>query len=96
MEKQIADERARIGALDAGLDNQRTPNLKAQLRLATHILDDADAALRHAGTIQQQHDVAMWMGFAALNLKHATEMREKIQAAIDSRGGPQNIVEVGR
>ncbi len=94
MEQQIADERARITALDATLDNQRTPYLKAQLRFATHILDDADAALRHAPKAQPR-DAAMWMGFAAMNLQHATEKRTKVQAAVDSYGGPQNIVEVG-
>jgi len=94
MELQIADERARIAALDASLDKGRTPYLKSQLRFATHILDDASAALRHAAKAQSR-DAEMWMGFAAMNLQHAKEKREKVQAAVDKYGGTQNILEIG-
>lgn len=94
MEQQIAEERACIETLNATLDSGRTPYLKGQLRFATHILDDAAAALRHAAKAQPP-DAAMWMEFALMNVQHAKEKREKVQAAVDKYGGPQNIVEFG-
>jgi hypothetical protein len=41
LEKQIEEERARIAALDAKLDNDRTPVYKERLLFASHLLDDA-------------------------------------------------------
>lgn len=35
------------------------------------------------------------MEFALMNVQHAKEKREKVQAAVDKYGGPQNIVEFG-
>lgn len=94
MDKQIADERARIAALDATLDNQRTPYLKGRLRFAGHMLDDAAAALRHAAQAQPNY-VGMWIGFAEWNVQAATQLREKVQAAVDKYGGPEHVIEVG-
>jgi hypothetical protein len=37
----------------------------------------------------------MWQGFAQLNLQIAGQLRQKVQAAVDKYGGPENIVEVG-
>ena len=46
LEKQIEEQRAQTAALDSSLDNERTPYLKQQLRLARHALDDAGDGLR--------------------------------------------------
>ena len=93
-EQQITEERARIVALDSVLDSKRTPYLKSQLRFAGHMLDDAASALRHADKAQPNY-VAMWIGFAEMNLQAAAQRREKVQAAVDKYGGPVNVIEVG-
>ena len=94
MEQKIADERARITALDATLDNQRTPYLKGRLQFAGHMLDDAADALRLAAQAQPNY-VGMWMGFAEWNIQAAKQLREKVQAAVDEYGGPQHVIKVG-
>jgi hypothetical protein len=73
---------------------RHTPYLKTQLRSASHHLDDASAGLRH-GAKAGPNDAAMWQGFAQLNLQIAGQLRQKVQAAVDKYGGPENIVEVG-
>lgn len=91
LEQQIAEERAQIAALDSKLDAKRAPYIKKQLTFAGHILDDAEAGLRHAKA--NPDSAAMWLDFVGMNLYNATTMRQKIQAVVNKYGGPENVEE---
>jgi hypothetical protein len=92
--KRIEEERARIAALDSKLDANRTPYIKKQVTFAGHILDDAQAGLRHAKE-SPSHE-AMWFDFVEMNIQNAGSVRQRIEAVINKYGGPANIIEVGR
>lgn len=91
-DQRIAEERAKINALDSSLDAQRTPYLKAQLRFAGHMLDDAMAGLKHASKAEPSY-VGLWLEFVEMNIQNATQRREKVKAAVDIYGGAENIME---
>lgn len=93
-EKLINEEKARIIALDSTLDQKRTPWLKGQLRLAMNKLGDARDALAFAAKAEPNYH-ATWIGFADFNIRAATQAREKVQAAVDTHGGPENVIEIG-
>ena len=95
LEKQIEEQRAQTAALDSSLDNERTPYLKQQLRLARHALDDAGDGLRYVAKANQ-HDAAMWLGFVQMNVRIATDIFQKVKAAVQEHGGPEHVIEVGR
>ena len=95
-EKRIKEVRAQIDTLDASLNSQRTPGMKAQLQFARHLLDDAEAALRHAKEEDStSHDTAMWHAFAGFSIQHSTQIRDTIQKTVETYGGPANVLEVG-
>ena len=92
-DKQITDARTRIGALDASLDNQRTPYMKSQLRFAGHLLDDAESAVGHAAKAGPR-DAAMWHTLADFSIQHATQIWKTIHESVERYGGPANAIEV--
>jgi hypothetical protein len=96
LEKQIEEERAAITALDSKLDGNRTPYMKHQLRSAAHHLDDAVDGLRYAAKASPNpNDAFMWLAFVQMNLQIATQIRQKVQDAVDKYGGPEHIIEMG-
>lgn len=68
--------------------------MKSQLHFASHMLDDATAALRHAEKAAPK-DAAMWQGFAEMNIQSAVQRRQKVQETVDMYGGPDSIIEFG-
>jgi hypothetical protein len=80
LEIEIEEERARIGKLDAKLDNDRTPVYKERLLFACHLLDDA----RSCG------DTA----FAADCLQRAILKRKEVEQAF-SILDPAKAMEIG-
>lgn len=88
-EKQIGELRTRLGALDALLDEKRTPYLKWQVKFAGHCLDDAESACRNAATA---NDPASWHMFATLSIHHATRIWETIQKL--GNGDPSKVIEM--
>lgn len=93
LEKRIEEERALIVSLDSTLDANRTLYMKRQLRFGMHTLDDAVLGLRHAKENPKYED--MWIGFAEMNFQIASQIRQKVQAAVDKFGGPNHIIEMG-
>ena len=93
-EKQIDEIRTRLGALDASLDEKRTPYLKGQVKFAGHCLDDAESALRHAAKASPP-DAAMWHAFASFSIQHATQVWDTIHRSVEKYGGPANVIEAG-
>jgi hypothetical protein len=93
-EKLIAEVRAQLDALDAQLDSQRTPYMKAQLRFAGHLLDDAEVALRHAAEAEEPGDKTLWITFANFSVTHAKQIRDTVQKAGEP-GGLANLIEIG-
>jgi hypothetical protein len=92
LEKQIEEEQGRIKALDSKLDAGRTPNLKWQLRLARHFLDDTKSALRDMkGDTSNPH----WVAFASDCLQRATEKRKQVEETVNKYGGPDKVQEMG-
>lgn len=93
-ETRIAEVRAQLGALDAQLDNQRTPYMKSQVRFGGHLLDDAEAALRHAAEADEPGDKALWLTFANFSMTHAKQIGDTVQKAGEP-GGLANLIEIG-
>ena len=91
LEQRIKDERARIFALASKLDANRTPYIKKQLTFAGHILDDAQAGLRHAKEAPSHE--AMWFDFIEMNIQNAASLRQRIEAMVNKYGGPENVEE---
>lgn len=90
---QIQDERTRLAALDSKLDATRTPFMKNQLRLASHLLDDAESALGFAKA--NVGHASMWLGFGEINIRAAAQLRQKVQEYVDNYGGPEHVTEIG-
>jgi hypothetical protein len=86
---EVAAERETTSALNGQI---KTPYLKNQLRRASHSLDDAEAALRHALQANPT-DKGMWINLAQFNLQKATQFRQKVQEYFDKYG--PNIQEIG-
>lgn len=88
-----AAERNLIGRLDASLNEQRTPYLKARLRLALNSLNDVDMLLRFEQQAQSLHSGA-WLAIAEGNIATAANTRQQIQRLVDTYGGPDSVLEV--
>ncbi len=87
-------ERDLITRLDARLKQERTPYLKAQLRLALNNVDDVDMLLRFEQQAQPQYAGA-WLAIAEGNIATAATIRQQVQKLVDTYGGPDNVIEVG-
>ncbi|MGA9646226.1 MAG: hypothetical protein WBQ76_09925 [Candidatus Korobacteraceae bacterium] len=87
-----AAERNLITRLDASLKEQRTPYLKARLRLALNSVNDVDMLLRFEEQAQSLHPGA-WLAIAEGNIATAANTRQQIQSLVDTYGGPDNVVE---
>jgi len=83
LEEQIAEERARIVALDSKLD--ATPCAKEELRLALNLLDDLKTAF--GGDTSK----AEWQKLATFNLQLAMKKRQEVEVA--TRNGADGIIE---
>jgi hypothetical protein len=86
---EVAAERKTTSALNGQI---KTAYLKNQLQRASHSLDDAETALRHALQANPT-DKGMWINLAQFNLQMATQFREKVQEYFDKYG--PNIQEIG-
>lgn len=93
-EKRIKEARTQIDTLNSSLDDRRTPNMKAWLRFAAHLLDDANAALGHAAKASPK-DAAMWHGFADFSIQHSMQIWKTARESVDKYGGPANVQEIG-
>jgi hypothetical protein len=80
--------------LDASLDAQHTPYLKARLRLALNSLNDVEMLLRLEQQAQSLHPGA-WLAIAEGNAATAANTRKQIEKLVETYGGPNNVVEVG-
>jgi hypothetical protein len=94
LEQQIAEEKTRIATLDSTLDAERTPYLKSQLKLATHLLDDAQEALRMEAQADSNYR-GIWVTFAGTLLQAAAQLRQNVQQLVEKYGGPANVIEIG-
>ncbi len=89
-----ATEKALTSRLDASLNEQRTPYLKARLRLALNSLDDVNMLLQLEQKAQPQYAGA-WLAVAEGNIATAASTRQQIQQLVDTYGGPDKIAEAG-
>jgi hypothetical protein len=39
--------------------------------------------------------MAMWTGFAEMNIQIAEQLRQKVTAVVEMYGGPQHVIEIG-
>jgi hypothetical protein len=89
-----AAERDLVARLDATLNEQRTPYLKARLQLALNNVDDVDMLLRFEQQAQPQYAGA-WLAIAEGNIATAASMRQQVQKLVDTYGGPDSVMEKG-
>lgn len=68
--------------------------MKSQLRLAGHLLDDAESVLREAGKASL-NEVDRWHAFANFSIQHACQIANTIYESVQKYGGPDNVTEVG-
>lgn len=94
LDQRIKEERALVTVLDSTLDTKRTQYLRGQLQRAADILDDASYALRFSEIAEPNH-MAMWTGFAEINIQIAEQLRQKVTAVVEMYGGPQHLIEIG-
>ena len=87
-----AAERNLITRLDASLNEQRAPYLKARLRVALNSVNDVD----NACDLSNKHndDRGAWLAIAEGNIATAANTRQQVQRLVDTYGGPDNVVEV--
>ena len=89
-----AAERDLITRLDTLLKQERTPYLKAQLRLALNSVDDVDLLLRWEHEAPTTFKGA-WLAMAETNIGRAAYTRQQVQKLVDTYGGPEVVMEVG-
>jgi hypothetical protein len=88
-----ADEEKSIKHLDGQLSEQRSPYLKARLKIALNSLADIEMLLRLEKEAQPQY-VGAWFSVAEGSIATATRIREQVQQLIERYGGADKIVEV--
>jgi hypothetical protein len=86
LKERIAEERARIMALDSRLDAADAPIAKQKLRLALNLFDDLKSAF--GGDSSK----AEWQKLATFNLQLATKRRQEVEVA--THNGADGIVEI--
>lgn len=89
-----ATEKNLITRLDGTLNQDRTPYLKAQLRLTLSNVDDVDMLLRFEQQAQPRYAGA-WLAIAEGNVARAAATCQQVQKLVDAYGGPDNVIEVG-